>query len=148
MNYKNFLNTVLIDDDPILRYSIKKMVTEYLGNDNFISFDSGYDAIEYLQVVCLEEASKIIILLDLNMPILNGRDFLKLFAEKMMQNRDKFSIHILASSCNPQEKEELLAHSLVDGFISKPVTMKELKELLGKQLTDLPKSEPSSSEQP
>ncbi len=142
---KKFLNIILIDDDPILRYSLKKMVSAYLGNDIFISFASGYEAISYFEGICLEEAPKIVILLDLNMPIVTGRDFLKLFAEKMIQKEHKFSIHIISSSCDPKEREELLAHTLVDGFINKPVTMKELKDLLNKELTNFSKSDPSST---
>jgi len=125
-----FTNTILIDDDPILRFSIKKIIKEYLGNEHFTSFASGYDAIDYLNTfTCVDETCKILVLLDLHMPVLTGAEFLQLFEKQLMDKKDLISIHILSATTGIQEQNAVLSNKLVDGFISKPVTTEELRVL-------------------
>ena len=122
-------NTILIDDDPILRFSIKKMITDNIKETLFTSFACGYDALDYIKSIHLHDSTRILILLDVHMPLLNGWGFLKEFKEKMKGMEHKFSIHMISSTKELGEKKELLAHKLVNSFISKPITMKELNKL-------------------
>ncbi|MFD0798339.1 response regulator [Maribacter chungangensis] len=123
-------HAILVDDDPILRYSIKKMINPYIQGTQFHAFACGYDALEYIQNMQLNDSNRVLILLDLNMPLLTGVEFLKQFTEKFKDKVNQFSIHILSSSSNPKERKELLNHTLVQGFISKPITMMELESLI------------------
>lgn len=125
----NFTHTILVDDDPVLRFGIKKMITEHLYQKHFNSFASGYDAIDYLNNFnSTDENCKILVLLDFHMPILPGREFLKLFEKQLMHKTDMINIHILSSILVDKEKQKLLEHDLVEGFIKKPVTFEELRE--------------------
>ena len=126
----NFTHTILIDDDPVLRFSIKKMITEHLCQKQFSSFASGYDAIDYLNNFnSTDENCKILVLLDFHMPVLPGMEFLKLFEKQLKHETDMINIHILSSILLDKEKQQLLQHEFVDGFINKPVTFEELREL-------------------
>lgn len=126
-----FTNTILIDDDPILRFSVKKIIKEYLGNEHFMSFASGYDALDYLNTfTCVDGTCKILVLLDLHMPVLTGTEFLKLFEKQLMKKKYTISIHVLSTTTSAKEKKAVLRNRLVDGFISKPVTTEELRVLL------------------
>lgn len=126
-----FTTTILIDDDPILRFSIKKIITEYLGNQHFISFASSYDAMDYLNsLTATNENYKVLVLLDLHMPVLTGTKFLKLFEKQLMLKKDIISIHVISAEISTKEREAILRNQLVDGFISKPVTTEELRSLL------------------
>ena len=126
----NFTHTILIDDDPVLRFSIKKMITEHLCQKQFSSFASGYDAIDYLNNFnSTDENCKILVLLDFHMPVLPGMEFLKLFEKQLMHKTDMITIHILSSILLEKEKQQLLQHEFVDGFINKPLTFEELREL-------------------
>lgn len=125
----NFTHTILIDDDPVIRYSIKKMITEHLCQKQFSSFASGYDAIDYLNNFnSTDQNCKILVLLDFHMPVLPGKEFLKLFEQQLMDKKNMINIHILSSIIDTIEKQELLQRELVDGFINTPVTFDELRE--------------------
>lgn len=123
-------DAIVIDDDPILRYNIKKMIGAFLDVRQFNSFGSGYDALDHIQNMNLTQNSRVLILLDLYMPQLEGTAFLKLFEKKVLNKIGQFHIHILSSTNNLDDKKELLQHKLVKGFISKPITMEELETLV------------------
>lgn len=123
-------NIIVVDDDPILRYSIKKMIDPYLDSAQFNSFASGYDALDHIQKMHLTNTSRVLILLDVHMPLLTGAQFLSKFEEKSPKKIEQFSIHILSSTNNMIKKKELLNHKLVESFISKPITMEELENII------------------
>lgn len=106
------------------------MITEYLCQKQFSSFASGYDAIDYLtNFNSTDQNCKILVLLDFHMPVLPGMEFLKLFEKQLMHKTDMITIHILSSILLEKEKQQLLQHEFVDGFINKPLTFEELREL-------------------
>ena len=69
-----------------------------------------------------------IILLDLNMPILDGFGFIEAFQRLPIPNKQKAVIAILTSSNSREDKER--AHSLgIKHYLTKPVSEKELRAL-------------------
>ena len=70
-----------------------------------------------------------IILLDLNMPIMDGWEFLEIFQSKYPQFAKKTKVFILSSSINPNDKERARSESLVYGFLSKPLDETEVNIL-------------------
>lgn len=123
-------HAIVVDDDPILRYSIKKMMSGYIDTKQFNAFACGTDALEHIQQMYLPDASKVLILLDIHMPFLSGTEFLKKFKEKLSDRMHQFNIHILSSSNSSEEKKKLVSHSLVKSFISKPITIQELETII------------------
>lgn len=123
-------HVIVVDDDPILRYSLKKMVSEFIDTSRFSSFASGYDALDHILNMNLTDTCKVLVLLDVHMPQLTGHQFLTRFEEKLAAKAHQFSIHILSSTNNVIEKKELLKHKLVESFIGKPITMEELENII------------------
>ncbi len=123
-------HAIVVDDDPVLRYSIKKMIGGFIDTKQFNAFACGNDALDHIQNMCLEKTSQVLILLDLHMPILSGTEFLQKFEEKLSSKVHQFSIHILSSTTNLKEQKELLGHTLIKSFISKPITSQELETII------------------
>ena len=70
----------VIDDDPICTYWTKKMMDELMFSEDILIFENGQDAIEGLKnIIARGEQLPEVILLDLNMPIMDGWDFLEDF---------------------------------------------------------------------
>ena len=69
--------TCIIDDDPIFVYSTKRIMKEVDFSDEIMVFNNGQDAIDGLSDM-VENNLKLppVIFLDLNMPIMNGWEFL------------------------------------------------------------------------
>lgn len=70
-----------------------------------------------------------IIFLDLNMPEVNGWDFLDSFGTHYHKQFPNTSIFILSSSIDPDDAERASFEPLVMGFISKPLKETHLKKL-------------------
>lgn len=71
-----------------------------------------------------------LILLDINMPIMNGWDFLDEINPYLEKLPDDLNIAILSSSVEPSDKAKALSYSEVNDYISKPVHIEDLKRFL------------------
>ena len=127
------LHTLIIDDDTILLFLVKKMLEKANWIAPYLTFENGTTAIAYLNEHYNQEDS-FVIFLDINMPIMNGWDFL---AEiEKLGAMDKTFIFILSSSINNDDRLKAFSHKLVVDFISKPISMQSLvsiKEFINKR---------------
>lgn len=114
-----------IDDD-----SIVLMLNEFILNDQsfcekLMKFERANDALDYFdqQARLNENEQNIpkIIFLDINMPVLDGWEFLDLFTEKFPQFHQLLRFVILSSSINPLDLELANNHPLVIHFMAKPI---------------------------
>ena len=74
-----------------------------------------------------EEGLPEVIFLDLNMPIMDGWEFLDEFG-KLSEEKD-IRIYILSSSVDSRDMERAKKYGMVNGFIAKPLTDAKIKEL-------------------
>ncbi|MBX9852256.1 MAG: response regulator [Cytophagaceae bacterium] len=69
---------LLVDDDRVTNYVNERLILKLRLADEIIIKMNGQEALSYLNEVCgNEEACPSLIFLDLNMPVVNGFDFLK-----------------------------------------------------------------------
>ncbi|KJD35832.1 transcriptional regulator [Tamlana sedimentorum] len=117
----------IIDDDPIFVYGLKKLMKIANFCESFMIFNNGEEAINNLTPI-LESGKNMpsVILLDLNMPIMDGWQFLDEFIK--IESHKKITIYIVSSSIDPKDKNRLKNYQSVSKFIIKPVTI----DLLGK----------------
>jgi len=136
MAYKKKVKRVcIIDDDPIFIYGIKRIMTEIDFCDEIIVYSNGESALNELGSL-VREGKKLpdVILLDLNMPVMDGWIFLDDFVKIHGHNQDDLTLYILSSSINRDDIEKAKKYPIVNKFISKPVTISDLKIVL-KELT-------------
>lgn len=119
----------IIDDDPIFVFATKKLMqlTEFCNS--FMVFHNGEEAINHLQPL-LKAGEKIpdIILLDLNMPVMDGWQFLDAFIE--IPCSKTITIYIVSSSKNPSDFERARQYGQVNNYIIKPVTPEMLRTII------------------
>ncbi len=120
----------LIDDDPITIFSVKKLIEVTEITKNVISFNNGIEALKHYnnpENVLFPE----LILLDLNMPIIDGWEFIDAFSK--LDISKKTCIYILTSSINPEDIEKVKTYDQKYLFtikhLIKPVTKEKLKSL-------------------
>ncbi|PCJ92682.1 MAG: response regulator [Flavobacteriaceae bacterium] len=129
---KEFNAICIIDDDPITVFGIKKMLSIVTKCDNIITYYNGKLAIDGLrEIVNNNEDIPDIIFLDINMPIMDGWQFLEEFIAIPMKK--KIRINIVTSSIDPLDikKAEMyksMSHHTVV-FNNKPITRSVIEEI-------------------
>ena len=105
----------ICDDEQPLR----EMVSEYLEKNGFTTIQA-HDA-QSLRTV-LEENTPDVILLDINMPELDGWEFLKSYRAYQDIGHFKARIYVVSSSINPHDMERAMRDPLVSEYLVKPVS--------------------------
>jgi CheY-like chemotaxis protein len=121
-----FEKVLLVEDDPITILVCKRTI-EIAGFANEVkSVVNGQEAIDYLKEA---ESQPDLILLDLNMPILNGWEFLDWFGTWVSGLPAVPAVYILSSTVDPEDQRKAMEYPNVKGFISKPLTREHLGNL-------------------
>ena len=124
----NEINLLVIDDDEINIFIMKKIMEKTGHNAKMISKTNGKLAIEYLaELINNDLPLPNLILVDINMPVLNGWEFLEQYKTlNIMRNID---MYMLSSSIYENDMEKAKIFKSVKGFISKPLSIEHLTEI-------------------
>jgi CheY-like chemotaxis protein len=116
---------LVIEDDQVDVMTIKRALKEIHVTNPVIRMENGEDAIAYLRDVGREKPC--IILLDLNMPVMSGIEFLQVV--KNDAELRKFPVIVLTTSEEQQDK--LQSFNLgVAGYMAKPVDYRQFVEVM------------------
>ena len=121
----------IVDDDPIHQRIVQIMIEKYKIYDHYLSFTNAQIALKALKEnFNAPQGLPDVILLDLNMPVLDGWGFLEEFNNiKGMMCKD-IKIFIVSSSVDEKDISRSRAYSFISGFISKPLSPEIIKSTL------------------
>ena len=123
------LNLLVIDDDDINIFIIKKIVEKTGLAIEMIARNNGQQALDYLnETISQKKALPRLVLIDINMPVMNGWEFIEAYEELNIEQ--KVDMYILSSSVYENDIEKTKGYKAVKGFISKPLSMERLTELI------------------
>ncbi|MBN7813498.1 response regulator [Algoriphagus sp. H41] len=118
----------LVDDDPINNLINRRLLGKTGISSQIEEFLGGEDALEKIKE--LEAGKSLLIFLDINMPVLNGWEFLNRYLEIFPERNDK--IVILSSSIDFQDRQKADEYRVVSGFLEKPLTLDKISAQLEK----------------
>jgi CheY-like chemotaxis protein len=125
----------VIDDDSIARLMSEIMIFNYKIAKKTITFEDGKAALDYFKTFKDQpDMLPELILLDINMPVLNGWGFITKFARLAPQLSRKVVIYLVSSSVDPHDHHRATELELVSGFIIKPVTKHALEDVVKSSL--------------
>ncbi|HMP99607.1 MAG TPA: response regulator [Cyclobacteriaceae bacterium] len=116
---------MLIDDSDIDLF-VEQKVVEMAGFASRVSsYISPAEALDSLQKASTSELPDLI-LLDLNMPVMDGFALLEAISQSPNKILEKLRVIILTSSNSPQDQERAKNYPNVIGFMSKPLTVQSI----------------------
>ncbi|GAA3513250.1 response regulator [Aquimarina addita] len=119
----------IIDDDPIYVFGVKKVMNVIDFSNSVMVFRDGQEALNNLKaIITANEKLPDIILLDINMPILDGWQFLDEFVK--IPCKKKITIYIASSSVDPQDMLRAKKYSVVKNYVVKPISIDKLRKVL------------------
>ncbi|BAV08046.1 response regulator [Filimonas lacunae] len=95
------------------------------------SVTNGQEAMDYLQDLAKKQESEMpdIIFLDINMPVMNGWEFLEQFNKVEALFTKQPSVYVLSSTVDPEDYARAASYGVVKRFVSKPLTKDVLESI-------------------
>lgn len=126
---KKISQACIIDDDPIFVYGLKRILSKAKVCDEFLYYKNGKDAIDGIaEKINRDDMLPEIIFLDLNMPIMDGWDFLDEFV--VLSPAKKITIFIVSSSVHEADVKRAENYQSVSQYVIKPISSSQLMELI------------------
>ena len=134
MSGKKYRTVMLIDDNEIDNLINQKMLEATGVAENIYTHTGAKSAIEFLRN--LEKLHNIpsdvlpeVIFLDIDMPLMDGFQFLDEFGKLNEETQGKCKVVILTSSINPQDLSKSKNYPNVKEYLNKPLTQESLEAL-------------------
>ncbi|MDL5045062.1 response regulator [Oscillatoria amoena NRMC-F 0135] len=130
---KKYRTVMLIDDNEIDNLINQKMIEAASITENIYTHTGAKSAIEFLKnMERLDVADKVlpdIIFLDIDMPLMDGFQFLEEFERLTSTAKKKCKIVMLTSSINPQDFSRSKKYANVKLYLNKPLTHENIIKL-------------------
>jgi len=127
------LNCILLIDDDEPTNFLNKLTLEQSGCARHIRVaPSGQAALDYLRGELEEYLRPDLIFLDINMPAMDGWEFLEKYRELSQEKKAETVLIMLTTSLNPDDEKRTLSIPEVSGFEHKPLNQARLERLLNK----------------
>jgi len=129
------MNFMLVDDNKVDLYVNQKVIEKASPDSKIKSFSNAISAINYLKILvgsprCQTLFAPDVILLDINMPELNGFQFINEFNKLKIEKERNIKIYMLSSSTNIEDVKKAKRQRSCVGFINKPLTIFTIEEIL------------------
>ncbi|MGJ8736400.1 response regulator [Zobellia laminariae] len=132
---QNPFHLCIVDDDDIYRFTIIQSA-KFSKIEHMTSvFPNGEEAINYIKKnQDTPDALPNLILLDIDMPIMDGFQFLKAYKEIETKLSKKIAIYMVSSSVDPEDIEKAKGYTSVIDYLSKPLKSDKLKAIIERTL--------------
>lgn len=127
------MKVLIIDDDPILIMVCTRLMKITGFSEEVMAAREGKEAIDKLRSLIGQPEDELpkLILLDINMPVMNGWEFLSEYLRIIDQFSKIIPVFMLSSTIDQADFDKAKTYHVVKGFYSKPLTKDNLFEIEG-----------------
>lgn len=125
---------LLVDDDDVTNFLSREMLRLFMDSPKIDIAVNGQEAVDYL----LERSGEPdrlpnLILLDINMPVMDGWDFLAEFDKIRQPGFEKINIVMFTSSVYYEDIDRARTYASVRNIYSKPLDEQKIREIIAPQ---------------
>lgn len=118
----------IVDDDVIFKKLLVRIITNKSFCETVKTFENGKEALDFVESIqANKEEMPDVIFLDLNMPVLDGWQFLEDFETRKLDK--KVALFVLSSSIEENDVMQVKSYSCVTGMLVKPLEYEDLEKV-------------------
>jgi len=129
---KKLESVCVIDDDMVYQFLAKEEIEYTNMVEKIMFFNNGDNAIQFIrQTLENNKASDLpdIIFLDINMPVMDGWEFLEAYAAIKPRVHKNIIIYVVSSSTDMRDLDRAKAINEVSDYIIKPISCNQLENI-------------------
>lgn len=126
-----FRKVLLVDDNPIDLFINSLVLENEQLAAHIDSAADGQEALDYIEHTGQASQCPDLILLDINMPRMNGFEFLDHYANTACHAASATLIVVLTTSSHTQDKQRAGTYGQVKAYLDKPLTAEKLLKVIG-----------------
>jgi CheY-like chemotaxis protein len=121
---------LLVDDDQTTNFLHKLLIDELNITHELLIAQNGQEALEVIKEYggCAQKCPSLI-LLDINMPIMNGFEFLEAYQQLDLSQKKSITIVMLTTSLYPKDIERAKEFG-INGYLNKPLSEEAMKGIM------------------
>ena len=120
---------ILIDDELYSNKISTVLIKRRFADVEVLHFIFPQQGLDYINTEYVAHPVATVLLLDINMPVLNGWAVLKKLEALPLDIREHITVFMLSSSVDPQDKQKAIDNPFVAGYIEKPLSREFLQNM-------------------
>ncbi|WP_299221570.1 response regulator [uncultured Aquimarina sp.] len=129
----NTKSVCIIDDDNMYVNLVSKIIELKKLSEKVIVFNNGKEALDFF-IKSIQEAEENsvpqVIFLDLNMPIMDGWEFLEEFTKIKDKISKKIDLYVVSSSIDTRDIDRAKSIKVVSDYLTKPIHLDDFEKIL------------------
>jgi CheY-like chemotaxis protein len=123
-------SVLLVDDDHATNHYHEIMLMDWGVAENIYKVSNGQEALDFLKDKTYEKPC--LIMLDINMPVMNGFEFLEEYEKLEAHEKISYVVFMLTSSLHSSDMDRAKDFNALNGYCEKPMTEEMMKEIMEK----------------
>jgi CheY-like chemotaxis protein len=121
----------IVDDDEVYKFTIKRTLDLLKLTKKILMFSDGEEAIDFLNDnIKNTQTLPDIIFLDINMPVMDGFEFMEEFIKLKPKTDKKIIVYMVSSSVDPADLQRAKEISEISDYIVKPIEADQISEIV------------------
>ncbi|WP_293293841.1 response regulator [Allomuricauda sp.] len=125
------INVCIVDDDDIYQFTMKVTIRNIPTVKSTQVFTDGAQALEYIiNNKNDKDALPDIIFLDINMPVMDGFQFMDEFTDLLPKLNKPIQVYLVSSSIDPKDIRKAKRNDAITDYLIKPLKSEQVKNIL------------------